>query len=61
MGGKKKIDPATGKRIKYPSDFKKKKKLRTAEQKAARNIAQSKAATGKKRTCGQNQNAKAYF
>ena len=35
MGGKKKIDPATGKRMKYPSDFKK-KKLRTTEQKAER-------------------------
>ena len=38
MGGKKKIDPATltGKRMKYPSDFKK-KKPRTTEQNATRN------------------------
>ena len=35
MGGKKKIDPATGKRMKYPSDF----KGRTTEQNATRNAA----------------------
>ena len=38
MGGKRKIDPATGKNIKTPSDFKKRKrKHRTTEQNAARN------------------------
>ena len=43
MGGKKKIDPATGLRMKYPSDFKKRvdkkgrvRKPRTKEQNAAR-------------------------
>ena len=35
MGGKKQTDPATGKRIRYPSDFKK-KKPRATEQNAAR-------------------------
>ena len=35
MGGKKKIDPATGKRMKYPSDFKE-RKPRATEQNAKR-------------------------
>ena len=37
MGGMRKIDPATGLRIKYPSDLKKRdRKPRTKEQNAAR-------------------------
>ena len=36
MGGKRKIDPATGQCMKYPSDMKRESKPRTTEQNAAR-------------------------
>ena len=54
--GKKKIDPATGKLIKYPSDFKK-RKPRTTEQNAARNQ-KEKDEPGRIRP---NKHAKVYF
>ena len=61
MGGKRKIDPVTGKCIKNPSDTNRKKrpkkKLRTAEEKPARNEAEK----GRFQGAAYNQNTKASF
>ena len=53
---KRKIHPATGKHIKVPSDFKKRRCIRSAEQNAARR--QKGLYGGKFRP---NKNAKVYF
>ena len=61
MGGKRKIDPVTGKCIKNPSDTNRKKrdkrKLRTAEEKTARNEAEK----GRFEGAAYNHNSKVAF